>query len=124
VADTGKARFDTSLAAIMWVDGLLSAALAAVAVVVSPLVATVGVPHRDLDALGAAMIALAALLAACGAITAVLIAERLRAGEHLLPAKLRLPLPTFMRPPMAEATPEWPPARRPGGAAARSRRRG
>jgi hypothetical protein len=86
----------------MWVDALLSAALAVVAVVVSPIVATVGVPRHYLSVLAGAVIVLAALLAACGAATAVLIVRRLRSGDYLLPARLRLPLPAFMRPPVRD----------------------
>jgi hypothetical protein len=38
------------------------------------------------------------LLAAFGAITAVVFVRRLRSGEYLMPARLKLPLPAAMRP--------------------------
>lgn len=88
----------------MWVDALLSAGLAAIAVVVSPVVAIIGVPSRYWSLLAGAALVLAAALAACGAVTAVLIVRRLQSGDYLLPARLRLPLPEFMRPPTARPT--------------------
>jgi uncharacterized membrane protein YidH (DUF202 family) len=84
----------------MWTDAFLSAAVAVLAVVVSPVVASVGLPRASQFALGICVIALAGLLAACGAITFVMIALRLRDGDELLPARLRLPLPAFLRPPL------------------------
>ena len=84
----------------MWVDAFLSAALALVSMLVSPVLAALGMPARLGFTLGVSVIVLAALLAACGAITFVLIAVRLRAGDDLLPARLRLPLPTVLRPPL------------------------
>jgi len=84
----------------MWLDAFLSAALAIVSLVASPIIASVGVPHSAHFAVGIAVIALAILLAACGAITVVLIALRLRGGDDLLPARLRLPIPSGMRPPL------------------------
>lgn len=125
MADGNKRRFDGTLAAIMWVDALLSAALALVAVVVSPLVATIGLPDRYLSIIAGAVIGLAVLLAACGASTAVLIVLRLRRGRDLLPAELRLPLPEFMLPSLGgQPTPAWRQVQRPVGAAARSPHRG
>ena len=38
------------------------------------------------------------VLAACGVVTAILIGLRMRLGDDLLPANLRLPLPGWMRP--------------------------
>ena len=47
---------------------------------------------------GVAAIVAAIVLAACGVVTAILIGLRLRRGHDLLPAQLRLPLPSWMRP--------------------------
>jgi hypothetical protein len=90
--------FDRTLRAVLWMDAFLSEALVVVGVVTSPLIATVGVPTslRFVVAVGA--IVCGVLLAAFGAITAVLIAIRMRAGHYLLPPRLRLPLPPPMRP--------------------------
>jgi hypothetical protein len=82
----------------MWMDAFLSVALVVVCVVASPIVATVGVAPSIRFALGLAAIASAVLLAAFGTITAALIMLRMRAGQYLLPAGLRLPLPAPMRP--------------------------
>ena len=40
----------------------------------------------------------AAGLALCGAVTGVLLMERMNAGHYYLPEGMRLPLPAFMRP--------------------------
>ena len=93
-------RYDRTLAAVMWMDAFLSAALAVVCLVASPIVALAGLPHWMLTDLGIAALVLCGLLAAFGAITFVLIWLRMRAGHYWLPAGLRLPLPASMRPPM------------------------
>jgi hypothetical protein len=82
----------------MWMDAFLSVALVVVCVIASPILATVGVPRGDRFAVGLAAIVCAVPLAAFGAITAVLIMLRMRAGQYLLPPGLRLPLPAPMRP--------------------------
>jgi len=82
----------------MWMDAFLSIALVAACVIASPIVATFGLPRGIVFALGLAAIGCAVLLAAFGAITAVLIMLRMRAGQYMLPADLRLPLPAPMRP--------------------------
>ena len=91
-------RFDRTLRAVMWMDAFLSVALVVVGVVASPIVATVGVPQRVLFGLGLAALVSAVLLAAFGAITAVLLMLRMRGGQYLLPSQLQLPLPRPMRP--------------------------
>jgi hypothetical protein len=91
-------RYDRTLRAVMWMDGFLSVALTAVGVLASPIVATLGVPAGFLFALALVTIASAVLLASFGAVTAVLIMLRLRAGQYFLPVNLRLPLPDGMRP--------------------------
>jgi hypothetical protein len=91
-------RYDRTLRIVMWLDAFLSAALAVVCVLVSPVLALVGVPAGVLPAIGITAAALAVLLASFGAITAVVFVYRLRTGEYLMPARLRLPLPAGMRP--------------------------
>ncbi len=82
----------------MWMDAFLSMALVVVSVIASPIVATLGVPSGFVLGIGLSAIVCAVLLASFGAITAVLIMLRLRAGVYLLPVDLRLPLPAPMRP--------------------------
>jgi hypothetical protein len=76
-----------------------------VCVVAAPIVATVDVPARAQLAVAVSAIVTAALLAAFGAITAVLLTVRMRSGQYFLPPTLRLPLPAAMRPEIAAATP-------------------
>jgi hypothetical protein len=82
----------------MWLDGFLSVALVVICVIASPILATVGVAHRIRFGLALAAIGCAVLLAAFGAITAVVLMLRMQAGQYLLPVALRLPLPAPMRP--------------------------
>lgn len=82
----------------MWMDAFLSVALVVVVVLASPIIATFGVPRGLLFGLGLAAMMCGVLLAAFGAITAVVIMLRMRSGQYLLPAQLRLPLPAGMRP--------------------------
>jgi hypothetical protein len=98
-ASAGKGfHYDRSVRIVMWLDAFLSVALVVVCVIASPVVATLGVPRDVVFALGLAAIGCAVLLAAFGAITAVLLMLRMRAGQYLLPADLRLPLPRPLRP--------------------------
>ena len=96
-------RYDRTLRAVMWMDAFLSAAVVVVGVIASPVVAALGVPRGMTFALGLAAIACAVLLAALGAVIGVLLMLRLRAGEYLLPERLRLPLPAPMRPELRAA---------------------
>jgi hypothetical protein len=91
-------RYDRPVRVVMWLDAFLSVALVVVCVVASPVVATLGVPRSVLFALGVVAIVCAVLLAAFGAITAVLLMRRMQAGQYLLPSELRLPLPAPLRP--------------------------
>lgn len=91
-------RFDRTLRAVMWLDAFLSVALVVVCVLASPIVATVGVADRARLALAVAAMTCAVLLAAFGAITAIVLMLRMQAGQYLLPDGLRLPLPAPMRP--------------------------
>ncbi len=92
------ARFDRTLRAVMWLDAFLSVALVVAGVLVSPIVAALGAAPPVRLALGVTAIVAAVLLAAFGAITAVALMLRMRAGDYLLPAGLRVPLPAPMRP--------------------------
>jgi hypothetical protein len=83
----------------MWLDAFLSAALVVVCVIASPVIAALGLPSAARSAIAVAAVACAILLATLGAITAVALAVRMRAGQYQLPRRLRLPLPEAMRPP-------------------------
>ena len=115
---TSPTKYDRSLRIVMWWDAFLSAAAAVLAVIVSPVVAVLGVPPGARTALGIAVLVLAGVLAACGAVTAVLLARRMVARQYLMPAALRTPLPAAM-------VPEFPgpeaPASRPPVAVSRPR---
>jgi hypothetical protein len=112
-------RYDRTLRTVMWMDAFLSVAMVVVGVIASPIVATLGVPHGIVFGLAVAAIVCAVLLAAFGAITAMLISLRLRAGTYLLPVDLRLPLPGPMRPaPASFRGPPTGPRARPGESAA------
>ena len=91
-------RFDRTLRVVMWMDAFLSVALVYVCVLATPIVATIGVPDRIVFALGLVSIVCAVLLAAFGAITAVVLMRRMHVGQYGLPPNLRLPLPPGMRP--------------------------
>jgi hypothetical protein len=82
----------------MWMDAFLSVAMVVVCFIAAPIVATVGVPHEVVFAIGMVSIGSAVLLAAFGVITAIVIMVRMRAGVYLLPAALRVPLPSGMNP--------------------------
>lgn len=90
-------RYERTVRAVIWLDALLSALLMLLCVVASPMVATLGVPRGSGLVLAAALIGCAVVLAACGAITAVLLCFRMRSGGYEL-SRVRLPLPAFMRP--------------------------
>lgn len=93
------ARYDRTLRVVMWLDAFLSAALALICVIASPVLAVFGLPHAVVLPLGLAAIGCAVLLAGFGAVTFVLIGRRMTTGQYRLPSALRLPLPAGMRPP-------------------------
>ena len=97
LAEVMTSSFDRTVRAVMWMDAFLSVAMVAVCVVAAPVVATLPVPAGVQLALGGDRHRAAVLLAAFGAITAVLLMLRMRSGQYFLPA-LRLPLPDGMRP--------------------------
>jgi hypothetical protein len=82
----------------MWWDAFLSLEAALLAIVALPIVMLADLPRSITAGVGVAAIVSAIVLAACGIITAVLIGLRMRRGDDLLPASLRLPLPGWMRP--------------------------
>jgi hypothetical protein len=95
-------RFDRTLRVVMWLDAFLSVEVVAVGAIASPVVAVLGVPSSILFAVAMASIVCAVLLAAFGAITAVVLMLRMRDGHYLLPDDLNLrPLPAGMRPELA-----------------------
>jgi hypothetical protein len=93
-------RYDTSLRVVIWTDALLSAGLALVAVL-SPLLIVLPVSTAAATAIGLVVLAAALVLAALGAVTALLLVARMRAGHGHVPPGLRLPLPAAMRPDLA-----------------------
>jgi hypothetical protein len=101
MATIETARYDGTLRVVMWLDAFLSAAVTVLSVVASPLVAVLGLPHGVVLPLGFAALGCAVLLAGFGAVTFVLIGRRMAAGQYRLPAMLRLPLPSGMRPPQS-----------------------
>ena len=89
----------------MWWDAFLSLAVALLAIVALPAVMLADLPRSLVVAVGVTTIAAAVVLAACGAVTAVLIVLRWRRGEDALPEQLRLPLPRWMRPTLQDRDP-------------------
>ena len=96
--DTESTRYDGTLRVVMWLDAFWSAAATLVAIVGSLAVALLGLPHGAQLAVGISALVAAAFLAACGAITGVLLMLRLNAGHYTMPRDLRVPLPHGMVP--------------------------
>ena len=96
-------RFDRTLRVVMWMDAFLSCAMVAVAVLASPLVATLGVPHEALFTI--ALVTCAVALAAFGAITGVVLMVRMHLGQYYLPEHLSLPLPPGLNPELVTSAP-------------------
>lgn len=84
----------------MWMDAFLSVAMVVVCFLAAPIVAVLGVPRAVLFSVGMISVGCAVLLAAFGAITAVLLMLRMRDGDFLLPRQMKLPLPPGMNPPL------------------------
>jgi EamA domain-containing membrane protein RarD len=82
----------------MWWDAFLSLEVALLSIVALPAVMLADLPQSSVIEVGVAAILAAIVLAACGVVTAVLIGLRMRRGEDRLPDRLRLPLPSWMRP--------------------------
>jgi len=90
--------YDGPLRMVMWWDAFLSLEVALLSIVALPAVMLADLPQSSVIGVGLAAIVAAIVLAACGVVTAILIGLRMRRGEDLLPASLRLPLPAWMRP--------------------------
>ena len=84
----------------MWLDAFLSVAMVVVCFFAAPIVAVLGVPHAVLFSVGMISAGCAVLLAAFGAVTAVLLMLRMHDGDFLLPRRMKLPLPSGMNPPL------------------------
>ena len=93
-------RYDRTLRAVMWMDAFLSLLMALVCLVAAPVLTAVDVSHGVAVGIGIAGFACAVPLAAFGAITGVLLMMRMHAGAYGLPPRMRLPLPSFMHPPL------------------------
>jgi hypothetical protein len=98
VMDTERSRYDGTLRVVMWLDAFWSAAATLIAIVGSLLVALLGLPEGARLAVGVAALVAAAFLAACGAVTGVLLMLRMNAGHYTMPPDLRVPLPSGMVP--------------------------
>ena len=91
-------RHEGALRFVMWWDALLSLVAALLCIVGLPVVMFADVSRSIAIVVGVTAILAAIVLAACGIVTAVLIALRFQSGNDSLPAGLRLPLPAVMRP--------------------------
>ena len=96
--DRTDARYDGTLRVVMWLDAFWSAAATLLAIGGSLAVALLGLPHGAHLAVGVSALVAAAFLAACGAVTGVLLMLRMNAGHYTMPPDLRVPLPRGMVP--------------------------
>jgi hypothetical protein len=96
--ETRGGRYDGTLRVVMWLDAFWSAATALIAIGGSVLVALLGLPQGAHLVVGISSLVAAAFLAACGAITGVLLMLRMNAGHYTMPPDLRVPLPRGMVP--------------------------
>ena len=93
-----SSRYDGTLRVVMWLDAFWSAAATLVAIVGSLAVALLGLPHGARLAVGMSALVAAVFLAACGAVTGVLLMLRMNAGHYTMPPDLKIPLPRGMVP--------------------------
>src|SRR4051812_18035997 len=93
-----SSRYDGTLRVVMWLDAFWSATATLVAIGGSLVVGLLGLPHGAHLAVGIGALVAAAFLAACGAVTGVLLMLRMNAGHYTMPADLRVPLPRGMVP--------------------------
>ncbi len=100
VMDSNGSRYDGTLRVVMWLDAFWSAAATLVAIGGSLLVGLLGLPHAAHLAVGITALVAAVFLAACGAVTGVLLMLRMNAGHYTMPPGLRVPLPCGMVPPI------------------------
>jgi hypothetical protein len=95
---TNGSRYDGTLRVVMWLDAFWSAAVTLIAIGGSVAVALLGLPQGAHLAVGISALVAAVFLAACGAITGVLLLLRMNAGHYTMPPDLRVPLPRGMVP--------------------------
>lgn len=98
--DTRGSRYDGTLRVVMWLDAFWSAAATLVSIGGALLVGLLGLPDGAYRAVGLGALVAAVFLAACGAVTGVLLMLRMNAGHYTMPPDLRVPLPGGMVPPI------------------------
>ena len=98
VMTTESSRYDGTLRVVMWLDAFWSAAATLVAIVGSLAVGLLGLPSGAWSVVGISALVAAVFLAACGAVTGVLLMLRMNAGHYTMPPDLRVPLPRGMVP--------------------------
>lgn len=91
-------RYDGTLRVVMWLDAFWSVAATLVAIGGTVAVALLGLPHGAHVAVGVSALVAAVFLAACGAVTGVLLMLRMNAGHYTMPPGMRVPLPRGMHP--------------------------
>jgi hypothetical protein len=96
--EMNSTRYDGTLRVVMWLDAFWSAAATLVAILGSLAVAVLGLPHGAHVVVGVSALVAAVFLAACGAVTGVLLMLRMNAGHYTMPPDLRVPLPRGMVP--------------------------
>jgi len=95
---TESTRYDGTLRVVMWLDAFWSAAATLIAILGSLAVALLGLPQGAHLVVGISALVAAVFLAACGAVTGVLLMLRMNAGLYTMPRDLRVPLPRGMVP--------------------------
>ncbi len=95
---TESTRYDATLRVVMWLDAFWSAAATLIAILGSLAVALLGLPQGAQLVVGISALVAAVFLAACGAVTGVLLMLRMNAGLYTMPRDLRVPLPRGMVP--------------------------
>jgi len=95
---TESTRYDATLRVVMWLDAFWSAAATLIAILGSLAVALLGLPQGAHLVVGISALVAAVFLAACGAVTGVLLMLRMNAGLYTMPRDLRVPLPRGMVP--------------------------
>lgn len=95
---TPSSRYDGTLRVVMWLDAFWSVAATLVAILGTVAVALLGLPDGAERAVGVTAIVAAVFLAACGAVTGVLLLLRMNAGHYTMPPGMRVPLPRGMHP--------------------------
>ncbi len=96
--DTNASGYDGTLRVVMWLDAFWSAAATLIAIGGSLAVGLLGLPQGAYFAVGISALVAAVFLAACGAVTGVLLMLRMNAGHYTMPPDLRVPLPRGMVP--------------------------